>query len=57
MVLLALVFFGGDTTRVFAFAMLIGVIAGTYSSICTASSLWVDLKGLKRRKVSAQRTA
>lgn len=57
MILLALVMFGGETTRVFALAMLVGAISGTYSSICTASPLWVDLKGLKRRKFPSHRTA
>ncbi|MBS3977404.1 MAG: protein translocase subunit SecF [Syntrophomonadaceae bacterium] len=58
LILLALVFLGGETIRVFAVAMLIGAVAGTYSSICTASILWVDLKGiLKKRKATAHRTA
>jgi SecD/SecF fusion protein len=33
----ALLFFGGDTLKDFAFALLIGVISGTYSSIFIAS--------------------
>ncbi|WP_028309421.1 protein translocase subunit SecF [Desulfitibacter alkalitolerans] len=43
-VLLALLIFGGDTTRVFALAMIIGFISGTYSSICIASPVWLELK-------------
>ena len=43
-VLLALLIFGGDTTRVFALAMIIGFVSGTYSSICIASPLWLELK-------------
>jgi preprotein translocase subunit SecF len=39
--LLALVLFGGVTTRTFVLALLIGVISGTYSSICNASQLLV----------------
>lgn len=38
----ALVMFGGDTTRWFALTLLLGVVAGTYSSIFTASSLLVS---------------
>ena len=36
--------FGGEVTRGFAFAMLIGVITGTYSSIFVAAPILVDLK-------------
>jgi SecD/SecF fusion protein len=41
--LLILFIFGGATTKGFAFAMLIGVITGTYSSIFIASPVLVDL--------------
>ncbi|HVB03701.1 MAG TPA: protein translocase subunit SecDF [Chitinophagaceae bacterium] len=41
--LLILFVFGGETTRGFAFAMLIGVITGTYSSIFIASPVLIDL--------------
>jgi SecD/SecF fusion protein len=41
--LLILFFFGGDTLKGFAFAMLIGVITGTYSSIFVAAPILVDL--------------
>ncbi|MCL4510730.1 MAG: protein translocase subunit SecF [Bacteroidetes bacterium] len=41
-VLLVLLIFGGEVTRGFAFAMLIGVITGTYSSIYVASAIVVD---------------
>jgi preprotein translocase subunit SecF len=37
----ALWLFGGETTRWFVFALLIGVIAGTYSSIFNASQILV----------------
>jgi SecD/SecF fusion protein len=33
---------GGEVTRGFAFAMLIGVITGTYSSIFVAAPVLVD---------------
>lgn len=39
--LTALLLFGGDSTRYFVLALLLGVIAGTYSSIFNASQLLV----------------
>ncbi len=46
--LLALYFLGGEVIRGFAFAMIWGVIVGTYSSICIAVPLLLlfDLRGL-----------
>lgn len=41
--LLILFIFGGDVTRGFAFAMLIGVLTGTYSSIFVAAPILVDM--------------
>jgi len=46
---LALYFFGG-TLSDFAFVLLIGIVVGTYSSICMAGPLLLELK--KRGKVS-----
>lgn len=41
--ILAILFaFGGDVIRGFSFALLIGVIFGTYSSICVASPVIID---------------
>lgn len=40
---LILFVFGGEATRGFAFAMLIGVVTGTYSSIFVAAPVLVDL--------------
>jgi preprotein translocase subunit SecF len=40
--LMALYLFGGESTRWFVFALLVGVIAGTYSSIFNASQLLVS---------------
>ena len=37
LVLTALLLFGSDATRAFVFAMVIGIISGTYSSIFNAS--------------------
>jgi SecD/SecF fusion protein len=41
-VLLAIFIFGGDVIRGFAFALLIGVVIGTYSSLCIATPIVVD---------------
>ena len=40
--ILSLFIFGGEVTRGFAFAMLIGVVTGTYSSIFVAAPILVD---------------
>ena len=48
--LLALYFIGGESTRNFAFVLLIGVVAGTYSSIFIASPLLVTLEKLQKNK-------
>ncbi|MEO7311520.1 MAG: protein translocase subunit SecDF [Chitinophagaceae bacterium] len=45
--LLILFIFGGEVTKGFAFAMLIGVITGTYSSIFVAAPILVDFGGKK----------
>ncbi|TAG12674.1 MAG: protein translocase subunit SecF, partial [Sphingobacteriia bacterium] len=45
--LLILFIFGGEVTRGFAFAMLIGVVTGTYSSIFVAAPILVDFGGGK----------
>lgn len=39
--LAAIFFFGGETTRSFALALMVGIGVGTYSSICLASPLLV----------------
>lgn len=41
--LLILFIFGGEVTRGFAFAMMIGVVTGTYSSIFVAAPILIDL--------------
>jgi len=43
LVLLMIFFFGGEVIRGFVFALIIGVIVGTYSSLCVATPLVVDL--------------
>lgn len=42
-VLLAIFIFGGDTIRGFSFALLIGIVIGTYSSLCIATPIVMDL--------------
>lgn len=42
LVILSLFIFGGDVTRGFAFAMLIGIIAGTYSSMYVAAPIVME---------------
>nr|WP_273850914.1 protein translocase subunit SecF [Pseudalkalibacillus spartinae] len=48
----ALTIFGGEAIRPFAIALLIGLVAGTYSSLFIASQLWAVWKGkqLKKKK-------
>jgi SecD/SecF fusion protein len=58
--ILILFIFGGEVTRGFAFAMLIGVITGTYSSIFVAAPVLVDLgkgKALTHDQPSASGSA
>jgi preprotein translocase SecF subunit len=40
--MLALLFFGGEAIRPFTFALLVGVISGTYSSLFVATPLFLD---------------
>jgi len=50
--MLALLFFGGEPTRGFAFAMSIGVLTGTYSSIFVASALTLDWTKSRNAKIT-----
>ena len=54
-VLLAIFCFGGETIRGFVFALLIGVIVGTYSSMCVAPMISYDIQQaiLRRREMKA----
>jgi preprotein translocase subunit SecF len=56
---LALFVFGGDVLEGFAFTMLVGIIAGTYSTVFIASSLAIILSGrhAKARTAAAARPA
>jgi len=55
--LLILFIFGGEATRGFAFAMLIGVFTGTYSSIFVAAPVLVDLDKGDKLKQEVDREA
>ena len=53
-ILLVLYIFGGETTRYFVLALLIGILSGTYSSILNATPLlvtWENFKIKRRSKV------
>jgi SecD/SecF fusion protein len=47
-VMLAIFIFGGETIRGFSFALLIGIAIGTYSSICIATPIVIDLERDKK---------
>ncbi len=49
-VMLAIFLFGGATIKGFAFALLIGIAIGTYSSICIATPIVIDLEREKADK-------
>ena len=43
-VVVALMFFGAESIQNFSIALLIGLIAGTYSSIYISAQIWFELK-------------
>ena len=49
--LLSLFIFGVTSVREFALPLMVGVIAGAYSSVCITSALWYVLGG---KKIGAQ---
>lgn len=51
-VLLMIFIFGGEVIRGFAFALLVGVIVGTYSSLCVATPVVVDLANRADKKLN-----
>ena len=51
LVVLILLFFGGETIRGLSFALLIGVISGTYSTIYIAIPFVIDAPGAKKKVV------
>ncbi len=50
LVVLVLYIFGGETLRSFSFAMIIGIIFGTYSSLFIATPIILDTYGKKEEK-------
>ncbi|HET6227361.1 MAG TPA: protein translocase subunit SecDF [Bacteroidia bacterium] len=56
-VLLAIFVFGGETIKGFSFALLIGIVIGTYSSICIATPIVIDLEPEKAldKKLAAEK--
>ena len=53
LMLASLFWFGAEAIRYFALTLLVGVVAGTYSSICLASPLIVTWNDLDRRRKRA----
>jgi len=49
-VLLAIFVFGGETIRGFVFALLLGVIVGTYSSLCIAPHIAYEIQMAQQRR-------
>lgn len=51
----AVALLGGNTIRPFAIAIMVGIIAGTYSSIFVSAALWLEwaLKGARRRQATS----
>jgi SecD/SecF fusion protein len=54
LVLLAIFIFGGEVIRGFSFALLIGVVVGTYSSLCIATPIVVDFEKKEKNEKHAQ---
>ncbi|MDI6765405.1 MAG: protein translocase subunit SecF [Bacteroidota bacterium] len=57
LVTMILFFFGGEVNRGFAFALTIGIITGTYSSIFVASAIVLEFNNYKLRKKLKPATA
>ena len=55
-VLLAIFCFGGETIRGFVFALMLGVIIGTYSTLCVATPLAYDIQEAMRRRKEKKAT-
>ena len=56
-VLLAIFFFGGESIRGFVFALLIGMIVGSFSSMCIAPSISYAIQTAQDRKKGIKREA
>jgi SecD/SecF fusion protein len=51
LVVIALLMFGGEVLRGFSFALLVGFVVGTYSSIFIAAPLVIDFENMSSKKV------
>src|SRR5688572_2605529 len=51
LVVIALLFFGGEVLRGFSFALLVGVVIGTYSSIFMAAPIVLDFDKIQAKKI------
>jgi preprotein translocase subunit SecF len=56
-VTLILLFFGGKVLEDFAFALFVGVVTGTYSSVFVATPLIVDWEAWSQSRVRRPRKA
>jgi SecD/SecF fusion protein len=50
LVVVVLLFFGGEVLRGFAFALFVGIVVGTYSSVFIAAPIVIDLDKEKETK-------
>jgi len=57
LVLVVLYFLGGASLRDFTFAMIIGILVGSYSSVFNAAQLLVVMRNREERSIAARRTA
>ena len=53
----SLYFFGGETTKDFAFALLVGFASGCYSSIFIAGPLWIAFRNWAEEKRAREKAA
>ena len=56
-VLLAIFIFGGETIQGFVFALLMGVIVGTYSSLFIASPIAYDIQRAQAKRAEEKAAA
>ena len=52
LVVIALLIFGGEVLRGFSFALLVGVLTGTYSSVFMAAPIVLDFDKVQRKKTA-----
>ncbi|HYG51854.1 MAG TPA: protein translocase subunit SecD, partial [Flavobacteriales bacterium] len=54
-VLFAIFFFGPESIKGFTFALMVGVVVGTYSSVCIATPILVDFQGKKKDEAAIKK--